>query len=286
LEDEEPLVVPELAEAIHEKASEDVAKAFRVHCARRGADLEEGLMIAFGGSGPIQACSVAEKIGIRKICFPNGAGVFSAIGLVFAPRSYEYSRTQLLEVDPAKPDQLSATWAALLAACRQLFGFGPNDSSAQRPLTTLAMRYRGQGYELPIEIGDPDELVPDRVRARFEDRYRSLNGFAFEDTPVEIVHWRLELVQDDERNFSAYGFEREPIVVPDSGEIFVKGATAQPAPRLQRTSLIETGPRAGPLLIVDDGATILIASGFTAEADSLGNVYAARQRDNIGQQGA
>jgi N-methylhydantoinase A len=276
LERDESLSLAEIALAIHDKASEDVAKAFRVHCARRGADLEEGLMVAFGGSGPLQACSVAEKIGIGQICFPNGAGVFSAIGLVFAPRSYEYSRTLLLEVDPGRPEAIEEAWRAIHAACCRLFGFDAGDAGVGQPSTTLAMRYRGQGYELPIRLADDAGLSPDAVRGAFEAQYLALNGFTFADTPVEIVHWRIEIAQSEARSFAAYGFEREAVSVPAAGPLALAGDRVVQAPRLRRTDLMAGGEAAGPLLIVDDDTTIFIPPAFTARADRLGNVFATR----------
>ncbi len=276
LEGEEELSLQEIAAAIHEKASEDVARAFRVHCARRGADLQEGLMVAFGGSGPVQACSVAEKIGIGTICFPNGAGVFSAIGLVFAPRSYEYSRTLLLEVDPARPEQLQGAWQAMLSACVELFGFDRADPAALRPNTTLAMRYRGQGYELPIALSRADVLRPGALRAAFEEHYKALNGFVFEDTAVEIVHWRLEIAQDHARSFADYRVETGTGPDAAAGPSAAQGGTAARPPRLSRGDLAATGSVNGPLLIVDSDTTIVIPPAFAACTDGLGNVFARR----------
>jgi len=276
LEGDEGLSLQEIAGAIHEKASEDVAKAFRVHCARRGADLEEGLMIAFGGSGPVQACSVADRIGIDRICFPNGAGVFSAIGLVFAPRSYEYSRTLLLDLDSGRPESLRSAWQSLLSACCRLFGFDEAASQAAKPLTTLAMRYRGQGYELPVQIDDPERLHPDAVRAAFEERYRTLNGFIFEDAAVEIVHWRLELVLAQAQEFAHYRFEQAPVAVAGTGRVLWGGTQAMTVPRLDRRALAARGRAPGPLLIVDSDTTIVVPPGFAAFADGFGNVFAER----------
>lgn len=276
LRQEEGMEAAEIAAAIHEKASEDVAKAFRVHCARRGADLEEGLMLAFGGSGPVQACSVAEKVGLGRICVPNGAGVFSAIGLVFAPRSYEYSRTLLLDPEAAGAERVREAWDAMLSACSQLFGFDEALLSEARVVTTLAMRYRGQGYEIPVQVAAPAALRPEEIRSAFERSYQALNGFVFADTAVEIVHWRLEVLQGEERRFADYRFEREAIAGTAFGRLVLRGGEVVEAPRIGRGALAAQGRTEGPLLVVDSDTTVVVPPGFVAYADELGNVFAAR----------
>ena len=71
---------------IHETVNEDVARAFRVHAARRGFDYRSCTMIAFGGSGPIHALRIARKLRIPRVVFPAGAGVMSAFGLLASVR--------------------------------------------------------------------------------------------------------------------------------------------------------------------------------------------------------
>ena len=51
-------------------------------------------MIAFGGSGPLHAMSVASKLKIPRVVFPIGAGVYSALGLLASPLSFELSRSR------------------------------------------------------------------------------------------------------------------------------------------------------------------------------------------------
>jgi N-methylhydantoinase A len=67
---------------IHDSASEDIARAFRIHAAERGFDYRNATMVAFGGSGPLHAMGVAEKLKIPRVVFPIGAGVYSALGLL------------------------------------------------------------------------------------------------------------------------------------------------------------------------------------------------------------
>ena len=58
-----------------------------------GKTYEGRTLIAFGGGGPVHACRVAEKVGIRRVLVPSGAGVGSAIGFLRAPVGYEVVRS-------------------------------------------------------------------------------------------------------------------------------------------------------------------------------------------------
>src|SRR4029077_20962011 len=76
-----------------EMVDENMANAARVHAIESGKSYEGRTLIAFGGGGPVHACRVAEKIGIRRVLVPAGAGVGSAIGFLRAPVGYEVVRS-------------------------------------------------------------------------------------------------------------------------------------------------------------------------------------------------
>ena len=88
---------------MHDIVNEDVARAFRIHASERGFDYRRCTMVAFGGSGPVQALAVAVKLGIPRAVFPVGAGVMSALGLLASPLAFEVvqaGRTLVEELDP------------------------------------------------------------------------------------------------------------------------------------------------------------------------------------------
>ncbi len=76
-----------------EMVDENMANAARVHAIESGKTYEGRTLIAFGGGGPVHACRVAEKVGIRHVLVPSGAGVGSAIGFLRAPVGYEVVRS-------------------------------------------------------------------------------------------------------------------------------------------------------------------------------------------------
>ena len=87
------------AAGVTEIVEENMANAARVHAIERGRDIAACTMIAFGGGAPLHACRLAEKVGVKTIIVPMGAGVGSAIGFLRAPIAYEVTRSAAVSLD-------------------------------------------------------------------------------------------------------------------------------------------------------------------------------------------
>ena len=72
-----------------EMVDENMSNAARVHAIESGKGFGGRTIIAFGGGGPVHGYRVAEKIGVKRMLVPSGAGVGSAIGFLRAPVGYE-----------------------------------------------------------------------------------------------------------------------------------------------------------------------------------------------------
>ena len=64
----------------------------------------EFALIAFGGSGPIHAASLAKEIGIPRVIIPNFPGVFSAYGLTKTDLTLEKNKIFYEDFDKIDPD--------------------------------------------------------------------------------------------------------------------------------------------------------------------------------------
>ena len=88
----------ETAWAIHERANEDVATAFRLYASEIGVDYRKYSFIPFGGAGPVHAARIALKLNANKVVVPFRAGVLSAQGLIVAPLSIDLAQTKRAEL--------------------------------------------------------------------------------------------------------------------------------------------------------------------------------------------
>ena len=149
-----------------EMVDENMANAARVHAIESGKTYEGRTLIAFGGGGPVHACRVAEKVGIRYVLVPSGAGVGSAIGFLRAPVGYEVVRRlyqRFSTFDVAAVNTLLADMEAEAASVVAQGSFGAPIAQSR----VAYMRYVGQGHEIPVPLpprplGDDDVA---RIRA-------------------------------------------------------------------------------------------------------------------------
>src|SRR6185437_640805 len=80
---------------IHEVVSESMASAARTHLLEKGRDVRKYALFAFGGSGPVHACRVAENLSIHTVICALGAGTLSALGLLLAPMAFDFVQTDV-----------------------------------------------------------------------------------------------------------------------------------------------------------------------------------------------
>ena len=181
------------AVGVVEVVDENMANAARVHAIERGKVIGRHTMVAFGGGAPLHAGRLAQKLGIGRVVIPTGAGVGSAIGFLLAPIAYEVVRTLQVDfraLDAAEVNRMLDDMQA--EATNVVRGGAPPDA----PLVTtriVELRYVGQGHDLRIGLDD-GPLTRDHgaaLKARFEERYRSVYGLTIDGLDIQSVSWSV-----------------------------------------------------------------------------------------------
>ncbi|HEX4746069.1 MAG TPA: hydantoinase/oxoprolinase family protein [Gaiellaceae bacterium] len=142
--------------AVVEVVNAEMVRALRVVSVEQGLDPRDFALVAFGGAGPLHACSLAEELGMTTVLVPAAAGVLSALGLVAADERRDAVRTYVETLTP----ELGAT--------------------VSRASGDADLRYQGQSFELSVPIGPHLE---ERFHLAHEARY----GYADRDRPIELV---------------------------------------------------------------------------------------------------
>src|SRR3989441_5630220 len=93
------LSVEEVAWGIHQIVTTNMELATRVVSIERGRDPRALTLVAFGGSGPVHGCRLAQALGIPRVLMPAAAGVTAAIGLLAAEVRFDVARTYMRRVD-------------------------------------------------------------------------------------------------------------------------------------------------------------------------------------------
>ncbi len=154
----------------------NMERALRAVSVERGVDPAGLALVAFGGAGPLHACSLADAMGMPVVIVPARAGVLSAVGLLMAPPRREAVRSR------PHPGDLT-TLAADVGVIADVARAWSTPTNPGVVTTSLDCRYAGQSHELTV----PDV---DDFHAEHERR----NGFARPDAPVEVVAVRATLV--------------------------------------------------------------------------------------------
>ncbi|WP_086064554.1 hydantoinase/oxoprolinase family protein [Bordetella genomosp. 8] len=259
----------DVAWGIHDIVAENMAGAARVHVAERGRDPRDFVLLCTGGGGPLHSYYVAQKIGVRTIICPPAAGVASAYGLLVAPARADRSRT--VNVRPASDslDDLERAYAQLehnaTESLRPLdSAFGP--VSVHR---SADGRFAGQGFSLTVDLpagpyAGTGAADSDTVRLRlveaFESGYREKFGRTPPDVPIELLNLRVSATAPPRQQLAHADMETGADIQPVSRRdvYFRESGGFVETPVYKRDTLHPGFDRSGPMLIEDDGSTLVV----------------------------
>ena len=265
---------------VTEMVDENMANAARVHAVENGRDIEAFSMVAFGGGAPLHACRLCEKLGLGAVLIPPGAGVGSAIGFLRAPFSFEATRGLFQPLDAFDADLVNETLAAMQAEADSFVDRGAAGVDRVTTLTAF-MRYRGQGWEIPVRMVQTRFSVADvpALIAAFEDAYLALFGWIIEGLVPEITNWSLTVAT------------RPPEPVPVTRRL-----TGAPAPQRRARRFYDAALRReveaqeiaradmkpgvmvdGPAILIEDETSTIVTSAFRAIGQSDGCLLLIRK---------
>src|SRR6266581_6393155 len=189
------LSVEEAAWGIHQIVTTNMELATRVVSIERGRDPRALTLVAFGGSGPVHGCRLAQALGIPRVILPAAAGVTAAIGLLAAEVRFDVARTYVRRLDVVDAAFVSAMYEDMGRQATEVVRESSADGTVVVARSADA-RYVGQGYELtvPVPAGRLDAAALARIRAAFDEIYAARYGYANPMEPVETVTWKLAAV--------------------------------------------------------------------------------------------
>lgn len=252
--------VEDFAAGILRVIETSMAKAIRVISVERGFDPRDFTLVAFGGGGPVHACSLARALSVPRVLVPALPGALSAVGILLADTMREYSRTVMLPVE-----------ASLDSVFRELEQLGVDEFRAEgltgQAFRSVDLRYRGQGYELNVPFGS-------EMAAQFHDLHQRRYGFRSETRPLEVVNVRVRMVS------AADKFEPvvQPLVEGDGSQALIGTRPVYFDDRFHETrvydrELLRPGDTfAGPAIVSEYSSATVLPLGDVLRVDGLGNL--------------
>jgi N-methylhydantoinase A len=258
--------VEEFAAGILRVVETQMEKAIRVISVERGQDPRQFTLVAFGGGGPLHACSLARALRIPRVLIPAMPGALSAMGILLADFVRDYSRTVMLPGEAiAKVDaifeELEERGSAEFRS-EDLVGFATR---------TMDLRYQRQGYELNVAYGAG---APADCVAEFHRLHHERYGFSDVARPVEIVNLRLRMTAAADEHTPA----RHAIVAGDGADAFYAERQVYfdgmfVSARMYRRDLLRSGDvLTGPAMITEYSSATVLPPESRASVDVLGNI--------------
>ena len=266
------VTVPELAEGIVRVANANMERAIRVVSVERGHDPRKFALVAFGGAGGMHACEIAEQLQMSTVMVPRHAGVLSALGMLVADVTKDYSASVLKASASLSLRDLERACMPLVEAGRNELtseGFGPRRQVITR---SVDVRYVGQSFEITLPLTADYRAVFDREHGR-------TYGYSNPARATEVVNVRV----------TATGVTAKPTLP------FARIRKAsKPAPSAVRPgrfggktvkvafhrweSLAPGAAASGPAVIAGGEATVVIPPRWSFKVDGFSNIMATRER--------
>ncbi|WP_329520117.1 hydantoinase/oxoprolinase family protein [Spirillospora sp. NBC_01491] len=276
-------LTPERAAAgILEISAWNQANAIRQITVKRGLDVRDYPLVAFGGSGPLLACRLLDVLGLPAAVVPENPGNVSAFGLLTVDVKNDHVRTRVVRDAELDPSDLGGVYADLEREAGDALAREGFPDGHRRFARSADLRYYGQAFE--VRVPAPDGPVGEAFRAevvrRFHDAHTALYGYGHRDDagrhPVEWVNLRV----------SGIG----PITRPRLRERPAGSGAAAPAglrevyfdawteAAVYRREKLPPGAEVeGPAVIEEFGSTLPLHPGFRARVDGLGNLVVVRR---------
>jgi len=272
------LSLEDAAWGIHTIVNTNMELATRVVSIERGRDPRDLTFVAFGGSGPVHGCRIAQALGIPRIVLPASAGVTAAIGLLAAEVKFDVARTHVRRLDAVDGAALDAMYGEMSA---QAIAVVEESAVAGEVVVTRSAdaRYVGQGYEVtvPVPQGRLDPPALERVRASFHEIYAARYGYANASEPVEVVTWKLSAVGGSPRIALAKAAASSADVRRKSTRraYFPEARGYADTPVYDRYQLPAGTSLTGPAIVEERESTLVIGPGASFERLPSGNVVVA-----------
>lgn len=271
------------ASGILEIVDENMANAVRVHATDQGKQVEDRVLIATGGAGPLHAARIAKKLGINKVVIPKGASVGSAHGFLMAPIAYEAVSSRLVSMKAFDADLVSTLFRCLRAEAEVVVRMADTESTLLEKRFAY-MRYRGQGHELAIELPVRDYVSEDAdlFKALFEEQYRKNYSRTVPTLQVEALTWSMSLTsQGIQAGIPTPKEETTPshdAEIVKMHEVFdVETGTMQSSALILRESMRPGSCFVGPATIVEEQTTTYVPSGFVGRLSTNGHLILSVQ---------
>ena len=271
---EAKLSTREAALNVVQLVNNNMASTIRLLTVEKGIDPRGFALIAFGGAGPLHACSVARELQISKIIIPIYPGQCSAFGTLIADVRVDRVWTHAYRSDRLNLDHVVAAFDTMVSEIEiELRRSGFEDRP--RIERYVSMRYLEQNYEEDILLTDgpiTTETI-EQAYQEFHGRHDEFYGYSFPEEIMELVHFKVTGLGP----VPAVQLPRlasDGVAEPIATRLIFLSASETPieCAVFRRSHLKANSHLQGPAIIEEEASTTLVEPDFDLTVDYYGNL--------------
>ena len=252
------------AEGVLSVANTNMERALRHISVERGHDPRQFALLPFGGAGGLHAVDLARALRIPSVIVPTSPGALSAVGVLVADVIKDQSRTVMFTNEPKQIARLGKVFGEMEKEATKVLRAEGFPRGRQRHERSLAMRYRGQSFELEVRNADGD------LAAEFHRVHRERYGYAQEQSEIEIVSARLRSFGLVEK-LGLTKIARGKVKSLRRVKAHLDGRSVEVA-LYNRDELRAGAKLQTPCIVTEYSATTLIPAAAKAHVDEFGNL--------------
>jgi N-methylhydantoinase A len=273
------------AAAVVRVAEARMAGAIRLVSIERGHDPARFVAMPFGGGGALHASALIREIGLKCALVPRFPGITSALGCVLADLRHDTVHTLNVMLDGLDTAALERRMRSAGSEASAVIAAAGIPVEYTDVVYELDMHYLGQTHTVSVPLpvaaqGEGLGLSEAMVRAAFEAAYLASFSRLLPGLAIRIVSLKVAAIGARPR-FDFSVFAPEPSASLEKARL---GARRVWFPGGWRDTEVwgrlelPAGARlAGPAILEQPDATVVIEPGFTGHIDALGNLIVERE---------
>jgi N-methylhydantoinase A len=264
------LDAPEAADAVLRVTTSMLYAELLPELARRGADIRDYALLAYGGAGPTHAFMAARDLPVQRVIVPTTPGTMCALGCLVAD---------------LRADFVSTIWrdCAEMSTAELRDVFGRLDEEGLRWLATQQvavertyvirsadMCYVGQSFDVNVPLPDTLDLatMPEMIE-RFHERHTAIYGHADAKAAARLMTARVQIVgvtaKPEVGHIAIDGLTRVASEA-DTRTVYENGQVWQ-ARVFARAALQAGDAFRGPAVVEQYDTTTYVPDGFEVRVD-------------------
>ena len=240
--------IEEIAEGFIDVANEIMANAIKEITTKKGFNVKEHILCAFGGAGGQHAIGVARKLGIKKIFIHKNAGILSAIGIANA----QISKTLIKNFEQNLKDiNLDSEFKKIANSYKESF-----DTVKKK----ILLKYHQTTTTIEVDFR-PNFLE------EFFKKHKALFGFLL-DKDIIVESIKVDFITTSTK-LEREKLPKKEVKAIKSIDIFLNGRYQKAKVYKDLTPNLQIK---GPALIIQDISTVVLDEKSTATINEYGDI--------------